>query len=200
MSDETVVAREARRLPPFAAVLIGIGFVGLAILLSVLQPTEELQLAPYAQTVDALGERYDSRDFALTVTAVEVVERLQADGAALDTDGIWLVIDAEMVRLLDDGSVKASLDIGGVDYATSVRVGYAGLDTAIEQPGLPVAGSFVFELPLAALDAPGADRAVIRFSTASDPVLDGVLDLPVDLGALDRVDSRSVLVAGRVAS
>lgn len=187
-------ARSAR------AVVIGAGLVVVAILLSVAQPTEELQLSPYASTISDFDTPYDARTFTVAVSSVRLADRLQIDGRQARTPGVWLVIDGEFARRLDSGGMSAQLTIGRVSYAMSERMDIDGLGTVPSQPGLVMAGSVVFELPEEALTAAGAGAAVVRFAASTDPQLDSALDLRLDLGDVDRVAEVSILPAGRVAA
>lgn len=181
------------------AIAIGALLVLAAILLSVLQPTEELQLSPYASTIEELDTPYAARTFTVTVSGAQLADRIQIDGRQARTPGVWLVVDAEFVRRLTGGSMTAVLDVGGTTYGESARMDTDGLGALPSQPGLAMAGSIAFELPESALTAPGADAAVVRFATTAEPQLDSALDLVVDLTDLDRVADLSILPAGRVS-
>lgn len=181
------------------AFAIGTALVLVAILLSVLQPTEEQQVSPYTSTIQELDTPYDARTFTVAVSSVQLADRIQIDGRRAQTSGVWLVVEAEFARRLTSGTMTALLRIGRTTYADSARMESDGLGSTPSQPGLPMAGSVAFELPEAALTAAGADAAVVRFGATADPQLDSALDLVIDLGALDRVADLSILPAGRVS-
>jgi hypothetical protein len=176
------------------------GFVGLALALSLLVPSEELQQSPYVRTVPAVDTRVDSREFSLTVTDIRLADRLQTPEWTGTTPGVWLVVDIVFERRIDRGSITGSFRIGEVDYLPSTRPDYASIDGgASGQPGIPWAGSMLFELPLSALEDPYASASVLRFATQSNPRLDGALDYTFDLTGIDRETSISILEPGRVS-
>jgi len=176
-------------------------FVAVAVALSVLVPTEQQQQEPYVQQVSTLGERVDARTFSVTVVDVRLADRVQTPEWTGTTTGVWLVVDIEFERTIDRGPISGSFRIGDTTFELSRRPGTASIDGgAASLPGLPIAGSMLVELPLSALEAPGADRAVIRFTTAFEPRLDGVVDYTFDLGALDHEGSVTVFEPERMPS
>ncbi|MEO5919842.1 MAG: hypothetical protein ABIQ01_01735 [Pseudolysinimonas sp.] len=182
------------------AVALTTGFVGMALALSLLVPSEEFQQGPYVGTIPALDTRADSREFSVTVTGARLADRVQTPEWTGTTPGVWLVVDIVFERRIDHGPITGAFRIGDVEYLLSTRPDDASIDGgASSQPGIPWAGSMLIELPLAALDDPDAGVSVLRFATQSDPRLDGVLDYTIDLGSLDHESSISIFEPERVA-
>jgi hypothetical protein len=176
------------------------GFVGLALGLSVLVPSEEFQQGPYVRTIPALDTRVDSREFSVTVTGVRLADRVQTPEWIGTTPGVWLVVDIVFERRIDRGPITGSFSVGKVDYLLSTRPEEASIDGgASAQPGIPWAGSMLIELPLSALDDPDASVSVLRFATQANPRLDGVLDYLIDLTAVEHETSISIFEPERVA-
>ena len=181
------------------ALLIGAGLAVAAILITVFAPTEEQQMAPFVRVIPALETGIASREFELTVHGVRIAERLQTPEWVGETEGIWIVADIEFSGRIDMTGIDGLLRIGDRDYLASARPEYAAIDEgAMSEPGLPWAGSMVFEIPASALGAPAAHAAVIQFATG-DTRLDGVLEYTVDLAGIEREDSITVIEPERVA-
>ncbi|CAN5450607.1 hypothetical protein BH09ACT4_BH09ACT4_10870 [soil metagenome] len=183
------------------SILLTAGFVAAAVGLSVLLPTEEFQQAPYVGTIPALDTQVDAREFSLTVTSVRLADRVVTPEWTGTTAGVWVVVDIEFQSRIDNAAITGSFRIGDTNYLLSSRPGSAAIDHgAFSQPGLPWAGSMLFEIPESALEAPRANSAVVRFAMSSDPRLDGVLDYTIDLTSLDRETSITLAEPQRVAS
>jgi hypothetical protein len=172
-----------------------------AIGLSTAVPSEELMQSSYVTGVDALGVPVELRAFSVTFTRVRLADRVQTPEWTGTTDGVWLVVDLEFERSIDRGGITGGLRIGSSRHLPSTRAGLDVIDQgASGQPGLPWAGSILVELPESALELPGAEDAVLRIGTDADAFLDDVAELHLDLGALDRERSVTLLPPARVAS
>ncbi len=136
----------------------------------------------------------------VTVTGARLADRVQTPDWTGTTDGVWLLVDIAFDRRIELGSIKASLRIGDVDYATSRRTDDTIDRSAFPQPGLPWAGTVLVELPKSVLDDAAATSAVMRFAAQELPRLDGALDFTLDLTALDHQTSITLQQPGRVAT
>lgn len=182
------------------SVVLTAAFVSAALALSLLVPAEEFQQGPFVQTVSVPNVKVDSREFSVTVTKATLADRVQTPDWTGTTEGVWLVVDIVFERRIDPGPITGTFHIGDIDYDLSTRPDTVSIDggAARSQPGIPWAGSMLVELPLSALELPGADAAVLRFATQSDTRLEGVVDYRVDLTKLDRVASVTISEPGRV--
>jgi hypothetical protein len=145
-------------------------------------PSEEDQVAPFVETAD-VGAWGQARTVAARVEEVALADEVTDGEWTGTTDGVWVVVTATAETTLGPATVDASLRLGGRRYAASDRAEDA-LGTATLQPGLPVRGVVVFEVPAEVLRDHGAD-ARVRFATQTDPRLDSLVEVPVDLAGLD---------------
>lgn len=135
-----------------------------------------------------MGDRIPARLAEVEVLDVRLAERLdvtyddEIDGS---TSGVWMIVDARVTPTqrplnLHDSAVR----IGGVTYRADDAL--LGSESMLSQPfgaGIALEGSFIFELPRAALDA--ASTATIVIATTSDARLDSVPAVIVDLDGLE---------------
>ncbi|QIG42346.1 hypothetical protein G5V58_05800 [Nocardioides anomalus] len=146
-------------------------------------PSEEEQVAPFVVAADA-GDWGQARTVGARVDDVGLATRVTDGEWTGTTDGVWVVVAATAETTLRAASLDASLWLGDRRYDASDRPGDAALGAARLSPRLPVRGTLVFEVPAAALRADGGE-ARVRFATESDPRLDSVVEVPVDLTDLE---------------
>lgn len=151
-------------------------------------PDNAAVIAPFAITGPA-GEPVSSRTLTVTVNGVALTESLLVkyrDLPAIDTDGVWVVVDTTIsANLGTEGLGYVELWIGDVHYRvadvlpppTPLQLTYGA--------GVPQRGSLVFELPREALDAPGAARATVVFLPRLDSSLDSAPVIGIDLTGID---------------
>ena len=84
------------------------------------------------------------------------------------------------VVVLDDQRVHAVLVVDDLTFRASERP--ESLFRSDLSVGIPRAGSIAFEIPAELVDRP----AVLRLATDDDTRLDSVMEIAVDLGALER--------------
>lgn len=134
--------------------------------------------APFV-TVATLGETASARNLEITVTDVHAA-RSVVDDKGWSTEGTWLVVDLEAAARATQKDAflrTATLSIGDRLFSATDRA-----VTFLNQglvPGVPRAGSLAFELPPEALTGSG----VLRLG-AANPVLDGVVELTIELDEL----------------
>lgn len=142
---------------------------------------DDAALEPFITTT-GLDEPSVTRDLAVTVTDVRAARRV-TDAAGWSAEGTWLVVDLEAAAVLTQEAALldlAELTIGDRTFIATER-GTTFLDQRLV-PGVPRAGSLAFELPADAL----AGDAVLRLgntTAVSDPLLDGVIELRIDVDA-----------------
>lgn len=147
-------------------------------LLQIKQPED----APYRSfvTTAQVGEQGVTRNLAVTVTDVHAA-RSVTDGDRWRAEGTWVVVDFDASATEDQfGALLAVSDlrIGERTYSATERGESAQRMTLIT--GVPQHGSIAFELPEGALRGP----ATLVFAGEDDYAADGVIEVPVDLGAL----------------
>ncbi|UPL10062.1 DUF4352 domain-containing protein [Microbacterium sufflavum] len=131
-----------------------------------------------------IGEEAAVRNLVVTVTDVRLADRVE-DADGWSADGTWLVVDLEAASAVtqDLSTLSlAQLTIGDRTFSATDR----GTTFAQQRlvTGVPRAGSLAFELPDDVTD----DRATLRLGVAGagigEVLLDGVVDLPLDLADL----------------
>ncbi len=152
---------------------------------------DDATIAPFPQTAQ-LGEEAVTRNLAVTVTDVRLADRV-VDAEGWSAEGTWLVVDLEAasVETQDLSTLSlAELTIGERTFTATDRG-----TTFARQPlvtGVPRSGSLAFELP----DDVVGDRATLRLgvpgAAVNEVLLDGVIDLPIDLAGLP-VDAEVLL-------
>jgi hypothetical protein len=121
-------------------------------------------MAPIEHRGDS-GATVEGRTMAVRVDRVELARSLRVHRVAgtrtLDTGGVWLIVHATASSVEEPETLKAAAveTTGGLRYQQTDRVGPASLlSSKTLQPGVPVSGDLVFELPPSAL--PGAELLV----------------------------------------
>ncbi|GIH10170.1 hypothetical protein Rhe02_82370 [Rhizocola hellebori] len=131
-----------------AAVAIGAGVRWLG-------PDPASSQRPFAQA-GAPGESLDVRTFTITVQAARAASSLQAGGAAQATQGVWVIVRVRLAANHEPTQVgyAAVRDRAGRTYLASDRVRQPLIDGSRPfQPGIPIEGEVIFEVPKDALDS-----------------------------------------------
>lgn len=149
-----------------------------------------------------VGDTVSGRNLTAVVESVGLTRYLDVkykDVGDTSTTGVWVVVDAVLTARRDTVILStAELWIGDVRYRVSdilpaptpLQLSY-GAD-------IPQRGSLVFEIPLSALDAPGASQAQVVLFDKTDTRLDSYPVIVVDLTGLEisdrhRIDERTVI-------
>lgn len=144
---------------------------------------------PVAATI---GESAVGRTFAVTVDAVRMADAVTGP-RGWHASGNWLVVDLEAeARETETASILELMDLraGGVTYSASERP-----DSLVDTPlsvGMARAGSIAFELP----ETVTAGEAVLRFGRTAEDRLDSIVELRLDLAALERVPTAELRETG----
>jgi hypothetical protein len=168
-------------------ILLGVALVAAAYGVSATIPSSELVEAPFGVR-GALGERIVSQHLIGTVHDVSFADEVELDLWEGTTNGVWLVADATLAATLERELVDVELFVGDVRFESSSRADSSTVDGSVLDPGFPLTGPMLIELPADVADRPGARSAVLRISTGSDPRLDSVIELVIDLTQLEGVD------------
>ncbi|MCH1881671.1 DUF4352 domain-containing protein [Agrococcus sp. ARC_14] len=173
--------------------VLGIALMAVAGVVGAVSLDDTQTQAPFA--VEAtIGERAAGRDIAVTVTDVRVADEV-VDDRGWRASGTWLVVDleAEAVRSERASLLSlAELDLGDRRISASERP-ESLLDVGLAV-GVPQRGALAFELPEGALAGP----ATLRLGRSSDPRVDSLVELRIDLTSLEHVDELELQESGWV--
>jgi hypothetical protein len=148
------------------------------------EPQEELGFAPFAVRV-GLGEVGEGRGLQAAVDEASLADVVRLRGWTGETTGVWLVVRTRMATTENPSLAFATLHVGERSWAASNRPGLYAMQSASLDPGLPIAGSFVFELPAELLDEAAARTAIVRLADDGDTRLITVVEVELDLTQLD---------------
>jgi len=136
----------------------------------------------------ALGESASGRNIRATVHSVAVTESVTAgNGWAGTTPGIWVVADVTVEAVVDDQGATlgtAVLRIGDLVYTASTRPQTATVAGRGLATGIPLTGPLMFEVPADVVSSATSGSSTIELAVASDPRVDSLLVVPVDLAEL----------------
>lgn len=153
---------------------------------------------PDSSTIEAfpataqIGEETGARNLVVTVTDARIASRV-SDAAGWTADGNWLVIDLEAAGAGEHGPSAlslAELTIGERTFSATERGTTFARQVLVT--GVPRSGSLAFELPDDETRETGVLRLGIPTGARGEVLLDGVIDLPLDLSTLP-VSSEIVL-------
>lgn len=166
---------------------IGAGLLVLAWLIALATPDESAHEAPFAVAA-AVGEEGVGRNIVVRVDEVRRADSVVAGNWT--ADGNWLVVDLVASAVVEEFGVSLALatyTVDGRTYRASERpVSFlqAGL-----LAGIPQSGSLAFELA----EDVGDGRGKLRFAVNSDPRLDSIVEVTVDLAELETEASVELL-------
>ena len=167
------------------AVLAGLGLLGLAFGVAYSAPGDAELQAPFP-VAGELDEQVVSQHLVVTVHDAQLAQEVVVSDWRGTTSGVWLVIDATVEGRTERSGVDVDVFIDGVRYPSSGRISTDAVDGRVVDPGFPVTGPILIELPADILDRSGARTATVRFSSGIDVRLDSVIDLELDLTGLER--------------
>ncbi|TDZ78905.1 hypothetical protein [Mycobacteroides salmoniphilum] len=151
-------------------------------------------LAPF-DVHGSIGHEVAGRQVRATVRDVKVGPVIKHTAVIparrnIPAQGQWVVVSLTVTAINDTTPVDADLQLRGSTYTSEQRIDPSTLHGVSLQPGIPVSGVFVFEVPSAAVD--GAPVAQLRIRTQMVTILDNdlVIDLPL---APDRAPRMSVV-------
>jgi len=151
-------------------------------------PDRDLQQSPI-RVAATLGEPASGRNIHATVHSVAVAETVTAgNGWAGTTAGLWVVVDLSVEAVVDDVGAAlgtAVLRVGDTSYSASTRPGDATVAAVGLTTGIALTGPLMFELPTDVVSSDAAATASLELATNSDPRVDSLLVVPVDLAALE---------------
>jgi hypothetical protein len=147
-------------------------------------PDTDARERPFVRA-GVVGKPVDARTFDATVISVRGAAKL-AGGRKLasvparvrDTAGVFVLVRVRLVArdrptLVDHAVVR---DARGRTFVATPRIGQPVVGHHILQPGIPIEGDVVFEVPRDA-----AARLTLRLADELNPRLDAVAEVPLSL-------------------
>ncbi|MGV3713009.1 hypothetical protein [Pseudolysinimonas sp.] len=184
---------------PALAIPAGLALALLAFGVSFSAPDTSVMEAPFP-TTGSIGDEIVSEHLVVTVHDVSLADEVELESWTGTwegtTAGIWLVVEATVAGRVDRVNVDADVLIDGVQYPATGRIDTDALNGRVADAGLPVSGPILIELPADVLEQGGARSAVLRIGPDGDVRLDAVVDVRLDLTALETQD-RIVLEPAR---
>ncbi len=147
------------------------------------EPGEGVSFAPFVSRVEQ-GQLGEGRDVQAVVDRAVLADVVEVGSWTGETTGVWLVVDARMATTESPGLAAAELRVGDRMWRPSTRPSSGALQMTALAAGLPMRGSFVFELPAELLAEPVAAHAVLQLATDTDSRLQSVVELELDLVAM----------------
>lgn len=157
----------------------GAGLVAAAWGVAAITPAQDAEEEPFVVTA-VVGERAVGRNIAITVTDVTRADEVRA--GEWRAEGNWVVVDLDAEAVVSEKGTLlalATLEVGGRTYGASERP--ESLLRESLAVGIPQSGSVAFEL---AADVTGGP-ATLRFGETTDPRLDSLIAVDIDLADLD---------------
>ena len=167
---------------PFA-IVGALVLVALAFAVARTEPQEEFGFAPFAVRVQP-GEVGEGRGLQGAVDGAVLADTVRLDGWTGETTGTWLVVRTRMATTENPSLAYATLRVGERTWVASNRPGSDAMHAAVLDPGMPIAGSFVFEIPADLVDEPAARTAIVRLADDGDTRLSTVIEAQLDLTQL----------------
>jgi hypothetical protein len=157
--------------------------VGTLVVGSVLLPLKPHGIAfqrPFVRG-GVMGKPVEARLFRVTVLDATGGAQLKSD-PPIDTPGVWIVVRVRAVALTEPVAIgyAALRDDRGRIFHASQKIDQPLIGGRTLQPGVPVEGEVVFEVPR---DAVGHVSA--QFAQHSQLTLDAVAEVPLPIGKTD---------------
>jgi len=180
-----------------AAVLLALVMVALAFAVARTEPQEETGFAPFAVRVEP-GQLGEGRGLQAGLDRALLADVVSLDDWTGETTGVWLVAEVRMATTENPSLAYATLHVGDRRWLASNRPGLGGMQSGPLDPGLPIAGTFVFEVPAELVDDPAAHHAVLRLADDGDTRLITVIEVELDLSALDHEPAHEIAPKERI--
>ncbi len=163
--------------------LVAVALVAAAFAVARTEPPEEVAFAPFVVRVE-VGDVGEGRGLQGAVDGALLADEVTLDDWTGDTTGVWLVVHTRMATTENPSLAYATLDVGERRWTASTRPGLRAMNSAGLDAGLPMAGSFAFELPADVADQAAARSATLRLAAEGDPRLRTVIETELDLTEL----------------
>lgn len=156
-------------------------------------PTSDDLTSPFYVSGPA-NEPVTSRALSVEVQGARLAKSLDVSGSnslrfsldVLETEQTWIIIDALVETRVNNVSLSnTQLRIGDVEYRATDFLPAPTLVEFIGDPGIPVAGSFAFEVPTEILSVDDAAHAQLVMRSILSSQLDEIAVVDVDLSGLE---------------
>ena len=151
-------------------------------------PDTDARERPFVRA-GVVGQPVNARTFDATVVSVRGAARVTGGAKSArvrDTAGVWVVVRVRLAARDKPTTVDHAVvrDARGRSTLATPRVVQPLIGNAVVQPGIPVEGDVVFEVPRDA----AAAGLTIGLADALDPRMDAVAEvpLPIDRATVDR--------------
>ncbi|MBO0889895.1 MAG: hypothetical protein J2P14_03200 [Acidothermales bacterium] len=134
-------------------VLLSLGLVALIVGLDkAKQPDIANMFAPSIKHQAALGQPLTLREGTVRFTRVRAARSVETGSGILkkqiNTSGIWVIVDYRFTAVRQSANMDVALNSrDNATYAASDRGGLSSKSSISGDPGFPVSGSFLFEMP-----------------------------------------------------
>jgi len=155
-------------------------------------PTSEKLTEPF-YVAGATNQAVETRTLSVEVQGARLARALDVTARqtltfsldVLETEQTWVIVDA----VVEARRVNVSLDntrlrIDGVEYRATDFLPSPSLVDSLGDPGIPLSGSFAFEVPTAVLELDGAAHAELILRSILSSQLDDIAVVSVDLSGL----------------
>jgi hypothetical protein len=162
----------------------GVGLLLLSFGVALSTPDETIVEAPFA-TRASVGGQAASQHLVATVREVTLAQEVELDSWRGTTSGVWLVVEATVAATQRRTGIQADLFLDGARFTATGRADSSTVDGGVVDAGFTITGPILIELPADVRDLAGSGSAVLRISSGLDTRLDSVIELVIDLRALD---------------
>lgn len=148
-------------------VLVSLGLVVLIVALDMAkQPDIANMFAPSIKHQVTFGQPVKMREGTVTFTRIRMAKSVKVGSGfsekQVNTSGIWVIIDYKFTAVRESAYLDVALNSrDNAAYDASDRGGLSSKSSITGDPGFPVSGSFLFEMP--------KDRIAGAYLTVGDP-------------------------------
>jgi hypothetical protein len=163
----------------------GLGLLLLSFGVALSTPDETFVEAPFATRAE-IGEQAASQHLVATIREVSLAQEVYLGSWRGTTSGVWLVVEGTASATRERTGIQADLFLDGARFAATGRADSSTtIDGGVIDAGFTVSGPLLIELPADVRELPGAGSAVLRLGSGLDTRLDSVIELVIDLTALE---------------
>jgi hypothetical protein len=146
--------------------------------LAALRPTSDVRERPFVQQ-GGFGELTSARTFEATVVSVRGAAKISQRGRVYDTAGVWVLVRVRLIATAEAATVNYAVlrDERERSHRQTTRLEQplTGSSRTL-QPGIPVEGEIVFEVP--------RDTATRLWLRLAQPILDRRMDAMAEVALL----------------
>ena len=143
-------------------------------------PDADTRERPFVRT-GRLGETVDARTFEVRVLDVRGAKEIVRSGRTRTTGGVWVLVKVQAVARGEPTTIgyAALRDGRGRLFHATERITQPLARSRTLQPGIPVEGEIVFEVPVEA----ATDLSIRLAWTSIDQRMEAMAEVPLDIDA-----------------